>query len=113
MSIKEQLAQHVTSVKTAVVAGGATTGTGLSTWFDVIPDDIGKFASLIGICLTGVLIVFHVRKGLLDIKKSQLEIEILKKDAARSLIHIDAADEEDRVDTGERRIIEKKKNKKR
>lgn len=79
MSVQDQLVQHATSVKAAAIAGGATTGTGLSTWFDVIPDDIGKFASLIGICLTSVLIVFHVRKGLLDIKKSQLEIEILKK----------------------------------
>ncbi len=83
MSVQDQLVQHATSVKAAAIAGGATTGTGLSTWFDVIPDDIGKFASLIGICLTSVLIVFHVRKGLLDIKKSHLEIEILKKDAAR------------------------------
>jgi hypothetical protein len=84
VSAKEQLMQYATSVKAAAITGTATTGAGVSTWFDVIPDDIGKLASLIGICLTAVLIVFHIRKGMLDIKKTQLEIELIKAEAARS-----------------------------
>lgn len=79
ISAKEQFLNFATSVKTAATAGVTTASAGVGTWFDVIPDDIGKLASLVGICLTVVLLVFHIKRGLLDIKKANLEIELLKK----------------------------------
>lgn len=75
---REQFVNFVTSVKTAATAGLTTTSAGVGTWFDVIPDDIGKLASLVGICLTAVLLVFHIKKGLLDIRKANLEIKLLQ-----------------------------------
>jgi hypothetical protein len=75
---KEQFLNFATSVKTAATAGVTTASAGVGTWFDVIPDDIGKLASLVGLCLTAVLLVFHIKKGLLDIRKANLEIKLLQ-----------------------------------
>lgn len=83
MSVKEQFIQYATSIKTAVITGAATTGTGVGTWFDVIPDDIGKLAALVGVILTSVLIVVHVTKLIFDFKKCKLEIELMRAEAAR------------------------------
>lgn len=65
-----------------------TTGTGLVNILDLIPDEIGKLASLIGIVLSIVLIYFHIintrkvmRERAIDelvIRKVQLENEIME-----------------------------------
>jgi hypothetical protein len=81
VSIKEQAMQYATNMKVGVVTGAGTVSAGAGTWFDVIPDDIGKLASLVGILLSSLLIFFHVqkiRKSALEISKTRLEIEILK-----------------------------------
>lgn len=66
------------SPKIAVVVSGGTIGTGASTWLDVIPDDIGKLATLAGFCLSAVLIYNHVRRGSLERDKLRLEIDQIK-----------------------------------
>jgi hypothetical protein len=81
VSIKEQAMEYATNMKVGVVTGAGTVSAGAGTWFDVIPDDIGKLASLVGILLSSLLIFFHVqkiRKSALEISKTRLEIEILK-----------------------------------
>lgn len=47
-------------VKTALVVSIGTTGMGYGTWIDLIPDNIGKLGSAIGIILSIVLIVVHL-----------------------------------------------------
>lgn len=78
MSVKDLVQQAATSPKTAGVVSGLTTGTGLGTVLDYIPDDIGKLATLVGIVLSIVLIRNHWRKGRAETEKIQLEINALR-----------------------------------
>lgn len=74
----KHVAQEVASnPKIATVIATSTAGTGVGTILDLIPDDIGKLATLIGIVLSSVLIYTHLRKGRIEYKKTQLEIKIL------------------------------------
>lgn len=80
MNLIQQLAKEIVDiasnpkVATGVVAG--TTSTGVGTWLDWIPNDIGKLASLVGILLSLVLIAVHVTV----FKKHRLELEMLKEE---------------------------------
>ena len=79
MSVKNGLIELGQSAKVASLVSTVTTGTGLGTILDLIPHNIGKLATLVGIVLSLVLIYTHLRKGHLEYKKTLLEIEILKK----------------------------------
>lgn len=82
-TVKEQITEIAIglsqSPKTAVTVSGATTGAGLGTYLDLIPNEIGKLATLIGIVLSIVLIYVHLKKSQLDSKRITLEMEILKQ----------------------------------
>ena len=65
-----------TDPRLAYPVSAATTATG--TFFDMIPSDIGKLATLVGIALSIVLIYTHLRKGRIEYKKIQLEMELLR-----------------------------------
>lgn len=59
----------------------ATTGTGVGTILDLIPTDIGKLATVVGIVLSMVLIYTH----LLTVRKTRVEIRLLEqKEAERA-----------------------------
>jgi len=75
MSVKEQLLSAVSSTKTGATVATATAGTSLGTIFNYIPDDIGKVGVLVGIILSVVICRFH----LVNIKKANLEIEIMRR----------------------------------
>lgn len=75
MNIKSEVIQLAMDPKTAAVVATTTTGTGISTIFDLIPGDIGKLATLIGMILSIILIYSHI----LSVKKTKLEITILKE----------------------------------
>lgn len=64
--------------KTAVAVSVSTTATGSLTWFDVIPDDIGKLASLAGFVLSVVLIINHIRRSNLEVRKLRAEVSRLE-----------------------------------
>ncbi len=84
MSIKEGLIDLAQNPKVASIVSTATTGTGIGTFLDLIPNDIGKLATLVGILLSCVLIYTHLRKGRIEYKKTQLEIELLKSEKKES-----------------------------
>ena len=73
------LNELVQNPKVAWSMSTLTTGTGLGTILDAIPNDIGKLATVVGIILSSVLIYTHSRKGRIEYKKTQLEILILKE----------------------------------
>jgi hypothetical protein len=52
---------YLNNTKTAIGTVLATIGAGLALTLDMIPDDIGKLASLLGIVLSVILIYNHVR----------------------------------------------------
>lgn len=61
------------SAKTAAATALATVASGLAQFLQLIPDDIGKLATLVGICLTIVMIGYWLEQK----KKARLESEIL------------------------------------
>lgn len=69
---------NITDGRLAAGVSTGTTGTGLVTWLDLIPNEIGKLATLVGICLTLVLIVVHVRKMHSDSREARLREELLQ-----------------------------------
>lgn len=71
----QETAQNA-KVAAAVSAGTATTGT--MTWLEVIPSDIGKAATLVGIILSSVLIVTHWTKHKNGKKEHDLRMEVLQ-----------------------------------
>lgn len=85
MSVKEGLQQLASDPKVASAISTITTGTGVGTFLDLIPNDIGKLATLVGIILSSVLIYTHWRKGRIEYKKTQLEITILMEKEAERL----------------------------
>jgi len=70
-----EIKEILTSPKVAAGVATATTGTGLGTFLEAIPNDIGKLATLVGIVLSVVLIYVHV----LNVRKVKIEIEILRR----------------------------------
>ena len=85
MSVKEGLTELAQNPKVASAVSTVTTGTGLGTFLDVIPNDIGKLATLVGIVLSSVLIYTHWRKGRIEYEKTQLEILVLKEKEAERI----------------------------
>ena len=56
----QQIIEVAQDVKTAVAVSIGTTGMGYGTWIDLIPDNIGKLGSAVGIALAIVLIGVHL-----------------------------------------------------
>jgi len=85
MIIKQVVSEVVQNPRIASAVASATTGTGLGTILDLIPNDIGKLATLIGIILSSVLIYTHWRKGRIEYEKTRLEILHLKQREAERI----------------------------
>lgn len=75
-SIAEEIIQ---SPKAGHVVAMTTTTTGVGTILDLIPDDIGKLATLCGIVLTVVLVYVHIQRWRLDKEKYQIERQLLQE----------------------------------
>jgi len=100
MSVKESMQQLVANPKIASGVSAMTTGTVLGTFLALIPDDIGKLATLVGVILSLVLIYTHWRKGRIEYQKAQLEILILEEKEAE---RIEAANKRKRAGEPTRR----------
>lgn len=85
MSVRSVAEQIASNPKVAGTVSAATTGSGLGTVLDLIPNEIGKLATLVGIILSLVLIYTHWRRGRIEYAKTQLEIMILKEKEAERL----------------------------
>lgn len=73
----------VTELASSTKAGATiAAGTGvMGQILDIIPNDISKLATLVGICLSLVLIYVQYR----NVQKTNLEIEILRRKEAERL----------------------------
>lgn len=69
----------MTNPKTGALTAGGTISTGVSSWLNLIPDDIGKVATLIGAVLSVVMIVMYIKKIAQDSKESALREQILQE----------------------------------
>lgn len=72
--LKHTAVEILQSPKVGAAVSTATAGSGLGTLLDLIPNDIGKLATLLGIILTVLLIYVHVVQ--LRMKRAQEKREI-------------------------------------
>ena len=63
MSAKEVVQALLESPRIATAVSAGTAGSGLSTFLEWIPNDIGKLATLVGMVLSMVLIFTHLRRS--------------------------------------------------
>ena len=82
--ITHLLSDALQSPKVAVSVSTVTTGSGIATFLDLIPSNIGNFATVIGIILSLVLIVTHILKSFRDHERHKLEMKALKRAVADS-----------------------------
>ena len=74
MSIKESALQLTIDTKLATATAVASTGAGV-----MITGSIGWIATATGVVLSIVLIITHTFRGIMEYKKTKLEIKILKE----------------------------------
>lgn len=70
--------RFVTDARAAIGTAAATISTGTASWLDLIPDNIGKLATLLGIILTAILIVTHTYKLKRDRDLHRKEMRLLE-----------------------------------
>lgn len=63
-----------TSPQTAHVVSAVTTTTGVATWVQMIPHDIGTIGSLLGIVSTVVLLIIQIKRDRRDQKRFEMEV---------------------------------------
>ena len=79
--MSDPIKQMAIDAKITPAAIAITTGSGLGTWFDFIPSDIGKLGCLVGITLSIFLIRVNCHQA------SKLKREIKEIDARIALIN--------------------------
>ena len=84
--IGDTLKDAIIDTKTAVIVSAGTSSSGMGSLLNIIPHDIGKLGVVIGMILSTVLIITHIRKAICDYKdrikdyeKKELELAILRK----------------------------------
>ena len=78
----------VTDAKAATLIATGTISTGLGHVLDVIPNEIGKLATVVGILLSIVLIYTHSRKGPMVRESIRLQNENLDLEQVRKKLEI-------------------------
>lgn len=84
----EMVGQIIASPKIAGSVGASTAALGASSWLDLIPDDIGKVATLVGIALSLVYIFTTVRKHRAEFRNLQLQNDSLELENAAKRLEI-------------------------
>jgi len=74
----EGVARAAQDVKTAATVSTTTATAGVATWLEMIPTDIGKIATIVGILLSSVLIIVHVRKDMRETREHRVRMERLE-----------------------------------
>jgi hypothetical protein len=84
--IGDTLKDAMIDTKAAVVISTGTTSSGIGSLLNIIPNDIGKLGVIVGMVLSTVLIVTHIRRAIYEYKdrikdyeKKELELAILRK----------------------------------
>jgi len=75
MGVRDASIEIAQNPKTGALVSTATTGSGLGTLLNLIPNDIGKLATVVGILLSFLLIYANV----LRIRRERLELTILRR----------------------------------
>ena len=76
MSVKEGVVQLATDTKVATTTAVITTSTGLSSFLEYIPNDIGKLGTIVGFTATIIFTYIQIRKYLLERKDKLLDHQL-------------------------------------
>ena len=79
--IQDSIQEIAENAKIATGTSIATAGSGVATWLEWIPVDIGKLGILIGLTLSLVLIYTHLKKSKRDGERHKIEMKYWKKKA--------------------------------
>ena len=87
MNVIERLTELANDIKVAMGIGVGTASGGVGQWLDLLPDNLlTKSATLVGMCLSVVLIYTHIKRHLREERMAKVDLEIklnaLKKDKA-------------------------------
>lgn len=76
----KSLGDIAVSAKAALATAGGTVASGLAQLLGLIPDEIGKLATLLGICLSIVMIGYwraQTKKTQVETERTELETQLL------------------------------------
>lgn len=86
MSAGEIILNLAQDARTGTVTAASTVGTGLGTVLDLIPSDIGKLATLVGIVLSSLLIYaqfIRIQRERMGRERDRIQLEQLKAQIAQ------------------------------
>ena len=76
----EKFSNLIADARVAAGAALTTSGSGIAQWLDMLPSTaLTKGATLIGIILSTVLIVVHIRRDRREAAKMKLELDIMRQ----------------------------------
>lgn len=75
-SVKQTVMDLASNAKVGIVTAASTTGSGIGTVLNWIPDDIGKLATLVGLIVSCIVGYAHWRLA----QKTKTETELLRKE---------------------------------
>jgi len=85
-----RLADALGSIKASATLAGATFASGLSTVVGLIPQDIGKLASFVGLILTLIMINYWRKKQTNESIQSRLDTELKMIEIEKARLSLEA-----------------------
>lgn len=85
-----RLAEALGSIKASATLAGATFASGLSTVVGLIPEEIGKLASFVGLILTLIMINYWRRKQMNESIQSSLDAELRMIEIEKARLSLEA-----------------------
>lgn len=76
--LSQLTSELLTNLRVAAGVATITVSSGVATFIEWVPLDLGKIATLVGIVLSAVLIVTHIRKAQRDAERHEIEIALLR-----------------------------------
>lgn len=74
-----RVSEFMYDLKVGVAVASSTAATSVGSWFDIIPDDIGKLGVVLSATLAVVLIYVNYRKGSLEIRLLEKKLKEVEK----------------------------------
>ncbi|AAQ96563.1 hypothetical protein [Vibrio phage VP16C] len=80
MNVIERFTQLINDVKVAMGIGVGTASGGVGQWLDLLPDNaLTKTATIIGMCLSLVLIYTHLKRHIREERMAKVDLQIKLK----------------------------------
>lgn len=78
--MQQNLEQLLTDPRASAATVGATVGSGWANWFDLANHNVTLIATWVGIALSLLMIVLHVRKEIREVKEHRIRMLKLEQE---------------------------------